>query len=1835
MYKFVLASFLLLLFSLNSSAQLTHGGRGMYVDKFFRTTVNTSGSTIINQNHSILSIAAKEDSLLQYCKDNHITYLILYDLHYVFGNTTYESYLCSFMQKAKTNYCIEKIGVASSCAGMFDNVSSVAATPPVVIPESRNSDFKDKVSIALEMFQPEDSLFYLSEVTKLSLRVAAFNDFCAYKFDVLVTEFEFWSSSADDCIGDNPSKDVKYQRYQAMITTMDDIRDDYNTSHPGHQLYVETYLGYINQNTAYSHQTIANWIDGSYSGKRRVDRILLHYYASDATKMYSRTSAGQNNSGYYLTRFLDFCQSTTNNQSNVFPIMSSEYVPWGASFSFLGSWFHQNANNNIFTAEKIWYDDWFDDAQNFNPGTVGSATLGSVIKPGGALWFTARQMMGHLNKPVMFTSNSPVCVASGQNGSLQFTYQGPIEQGLSYKFYVTNAGGSTVVCGTTNPVIWPVYNGVTQTALNLNAALGSCTLPVGEYDAHLELTYATGCTYIVPLLRVSVVTTNKIVALTATTACQGNPVFLQAGSTGGGTTTYAWYDNGSQISGATSSTFAPSPTASGTHNYSCRITSSIGTCTANLSNAIPITINPYPTATISTLSSSGCSVVLQSNPTGNSYVWQDGSTGGTYTTTHTGTYTVAVTSNGCTNIASYSYKRVSIDKVTQTSSCFGGQNGSVTVNLYNGSTPYSLSWSGPVNGNMTGLSGGNRTITNLAPGTYTIIVTDVSGCTKTLSPNVVIASNSQINVTTSSTGATCSGSSNGSASVTGVTGGNGSPYTYRWHFNNSTSNTLSGIPPGTYLVDVMDAFPCTTTSSINVSFTNTNVTPAVSIAVSPGTSNCAGTSVTFTASPTNGGSSPSYQWKKNGSNVGSNSPSYVTTTLVNNDVITCVMTSSASCPTPASVSSNSITMTVNSAVSPTISISANPGTTNCAGTNVTFTANITNGGPAPFYQWRKNGSNVGTNSATFITSALINNDVISCVLTSNAPCASPVTRNSNSLIMTVTPNVTPTITISASTGNSICPGTSVSFSAVITNGGSSPSYQWKRNGTNISNSTVYTTSTIANNEVITCVLTSNASCITSPTANSNTITMTVNPDVTPSVSVSSNSGTTICSGTNVTFTAIPTNGGSSPSYQWKKNGANVGTNSPNYTTSSIASNDNFSCVLTSNAPCASPTTATNSIVMTVTPNVIPTISISASPGNSVCSGESVTFTATISNGGSTPIYQWKKNGTNVGINQSTYTTTAIAQNDFFSCQLTSNANCAFPTTVTSNNVSMTILPDVSPAITISSVPGNSICEGDNVIFSANVSNGGSTPVYQWKLNGSNVGTNSNSYSNNALSSNDQIICELTSNANCASPLNASSNVIIMTVNMNSAPSLTINSNSGNSVCEGANVTFTAIPVNGGTSPSYQWKLNGTNVGANSNTYSNNSLQNNDIIECELASNASCISPGTVSSNMITMTVTPNVTPVITIASGTGLSICSGESLTFDATVSNAGISPVYQWKKNGIGVGTNSSVFTTSSLSNNDVITCDLTSNVNCAFPLIVTSNTLTVVVLTQVAPSVTISADPGNTICVGTNVIFTATPIGGGSNPTYEWKKNGFTVGTNSDTYSDFLLVQGDNISCTMTSNSTCISTSTVNSNVISITVQLCGATLSLKLFLQGYYLGSNTMKAVIDPILLPLTCDTIIVELRSTTSPFHVNYTLSGVIDIYGYGLFNSSNVILNQDYYLVVRHRNSLETWSKDPVQFNTTMVSYDFTTSANKAFGDNLIDLGDGNFAFWSGDISDGINIGVQDDAIDQKDLSDLILSMKNFENGYTIGDLTGDGLVESADFSLLENNVKSVISIARP
>jgi hypothetical protein len=385
--------------------------------------------------------------------------------------------------------------------------------------------------------------------------------------------------------------------------------------------------------------------------------------------------------------------------------------------------------------------------------------------------------------------------------------------------------------------------------------------------------------------------------------------------------------------------------------------------------------------------------------------------------------------------------------------------------------------------------------------------------------------------------------------------------------------------------------------------------------------------------------------------------------------------------------------------------------------------------------------------------------------------------------------------------------------------------------------------------------------------------------------------------------------------------------------------------------------------------------LTTSSDQTICSGNSVQMSTT---GGSS--YSW--NPTTGLSNPNIPDPIATPANTTLYIVSSTNAGCSL-----SDTVLVTVIPSSGLSASVSIAPNTStaICNGTGVLFTASPVNGGTTPVYQWKKNGVNVGTNTYTYYTTGLANGDVITCIMTSSTPCMGNNPATSNAITMTVLPNVTPTASISTGS-TSVCAGTAVTFNANTTNEGANPTYVWKKNGSTVGSNASIYIDNSLVNSDVISLQMTSNASCVSPATVTSNSLVMTVNPNVTPTISINTAS-TTVCSGNSVTFTATATNAGASPAYQWKVNGTNVGTNSNTYTTSTLLNNSSVTCTLTSSSACNTVNPVTSNAIVMTVNTAPAAPVASSNTPVS--LNGTLNLYASTISGA----TYAWTgPNGFS---------------------------------------------------------------------------------------------------------------------------------------------------------------------------------------------------------------------------------------------------
>ncbi len=299
---------------------------------------------------------------------------------------------------------------------------------------------------------------------------------------------------------------------------------------------------------------------------------------------------------------------------------------------------------------------------------------------------------------------------------------------------------------------------------------------------------------------------------------------------------------------------------------------------------------------------------------------------------------------------------------------------------------------------------------------------------------------------------------------------------------------------------------------------------------------------------------------------------------------------------------------------------------------------------------------------------------------------------------------------------------------------------------------------------------------------SGSATITVNPLVTPLVTVSNTAGDTICSGTYTLFTALSVNGGSAPTYQWTINGTFVGAGSTyNYIP---LDGDVVSVTMVSNANCAMPSSATGSLTMTVQPKETPIITASIDPGTEVCMGTSVTYTASYTYGGTAPTFVWLKNG--FAVSTASSFSYAPANGDNLYCVMTSNYNCRLENTASTSHIAMIVDAPVTPVVTISVNPGINIAAGEIVTLTANIVNAGPSPVITWLDNGVVIpGATGNTLTSVSFANGDSITCQVVSTGGC-SGLTGFNSVTLHVANVGVKP-VTV---------AGSNLTLIPNPNNG-------------------------------------------------------------------------------------------------------------------------------------------------------------------------------------------------------------------------------------------------------------------------------------------------------------------------------------------------------------------------------------------------------------------------------------------------------
>jgi len=189
---------------------------------------------------------------------------------------------------------------------------------------------------------------------------------------------------------------------------------------------------------------------------------------------------------------------------------------------------------------------------------------------------------------------------------------------------------------------------------------------------------------------------------------------------------------------------------------------------------------------------------------------------------------------------------------------------------------------------------------------------------------------------------------------------------------------------------------------------------------------------------------------------------------------------------------------------------------------------------------------------------------------------------------------------------------------------------------------------------------------------------------------------------------------------------------------------------------------------------------------------------------------------------------------------------------------------------------------------------------------------------------------------------------------------------------------------------------------------------------------------------------------------------------------------------------------------------------------------------------------------------------------------------------------------------------------------------TLNIKLFIEGFYDNStHDMRPVMANQGIGSSTtdvDTITVELRNANT-FELVASTDAILQTDGNVVCTYSSSQIGS-FYIAVKHRNAVQTWSLVPVNFGVSPVSYDFTNLASKAYANNMIQVEPNVWAFYSGDLN-------QDESVDNSDSDNLFIDIENGEFGSLTTDLNGDGSADNSDLDTFYRNLENGVFSNHP
>jgi hypothetical protein len=852
--------------------------RGMYVDKFAK---RVQGGSAYDPLFSILAvdenkdgIFEKEDALLNYCAENHITDIELYDLEKILGGTItvwnentkmnepLELHLCRFMQKAREQYCISEIGAAGSTAYNFDSVAAFNERYPITEPymlraAQRNSaKFDTSLNIVERIIPANHPDHKKAELLKYCLRTTDFNacNPCGARFDNLNTEVEFWFDCANDL-----------DDFQDLLFDVNAIKQMYNADHPDHPLKIESYIALLSSCSNYT--DVIRFLDGCNNcapcsncnnpHSKTIDRVL-----------YSQLTGNGNFYDYSMQNIFEHAE--TDDSTDYHSIQYAGWTNTGSSADYLGGWFAQSPWYNIFSAEEFYYDGYRN-----NAGATFWSPESNNLQPGGTTWFAATHMVGELDDPLVIQNAGPFITSDSV--LITFYYVGPEDPGIDYEFWVTNdidgsvvypAGGG-VISGTSTPYIPSTSLLPRHRSIDFSDTLlfPPLYLHAGSYTSHINLNYdhSSGCGYSCNY-PIHVNLHPMIDIIGDSVLCHGKYTFIKCPNG----SSIQWYKDNKPVNGATSQFLKVTEDG----NY---FSSIFG---AGNTDTVHIHVLPLPNVFVNAFCNGNGTVTLKANldspnPTstnihgngGMLYQWNNGAITDQLTV-NAGpsrvSYRLLYTDpySGCSDTKdvsvpaspSNSYTPSIVVQATPSSPC--SDDGILRAGILPdpGGT-VSFLWS---TGETT------RNIYNVAPGQYSVTETVWNGACSyyaTLLVGSLPADSPAVSATI--TNVSCHNLHDGAISLS-LNGGH-PPFTFKWRdlpddsIHDPHAQNLTELYAGTYYVSIFDSAGCEYRKSFFVGSANGNVI------LTPGTINpvvdCAGDHSGSASVNVTGGSNPySFQW---------------------------------------------------------------------------------------------------------------------------------------------------------------------------------------------------------------------------------------------------------------------------------------------------------------------------------------------------------------------------------------------------------------------------------------------------------------------------------------------------------------------------------------------------------------------------------------------------------------------------------------------------------------------------------------------------------------------------------------------------------------------------------------------------------------------------------------------------------------------------------------------------------------------------------------------------------------------------------------------------------------